>query len=83
MKLFSTWSRTQVVTAITSIEENLAAGIQSVSNPSQGSVSYSSPDNAFTILRSLYRRLDEIDNVKPTNTGGPRIIKQRISGGSF
>jgi hypothetical protein len=82
MRLFATWSRDQLVSAIQSLEESLTAGVQSVSNPAQGSVAYTSPENAFSILRSLYARLDEHDGVRGVRTG-PRIISQRISGGTF
>jgi hypothetical protein len=82
MKLFRTWSRAQIVTAIQSLEEVLQQGVQSVSNPAQGSVSYSSPEHGFRMLRSLYARLDELDGVK-TQSSGPRVINQRITGGSL
>jgi hypothetical protein len=82
MKLFRTWSRTQIVDAIQLLETSLANGVQSSSTQEQGSIQFSSPDNGFRILRSLYARLDEFDG-KPAESNGPRIIKQRISGGTF
>ncbi|MEY9198441.1 hypothetical protein ABIA16_003557 [Sinorhizobium fredii] len=82
MKLFKTWSRAQIVEAIQFLETNLANGVQSATTTEQGTISYSSPDNAFRILRSLYARLDEFDGTK-SSAVRPRVILQRITGGSL
>lgn len=82
MKLFRSWSRPELVEAIKFLETNLAAGVQSSNIITQGAIAYSSPENGFTILRSLYARLDEADG-KQVEKNGPRLIRQRISGGAF
>ena len=81
MRLFRTWSKEKILRAIQDLEESLALGISQSSNPSHGSLSYTNPDNARMILRSLYRRLDELDGNKPDRIG-PRQWTL-ISRGSF
>ncbi|TAW65427.1 hypothetical protein ELI15_14125 [Rhizobium ruizarguesonis] len=82
MKLFRNWSRERVADTIDFLETCLANGVQSSSTQDQGSVQFSSPENGFRILRSLYARLDEWDG-KKAEVNGPRMIAQRISGGTF
>ncbi|CAN7260582.1 hypothetical protein LJR098_001081 [Rhizobium sp. LjRoot98] len=82
MKLFRNWSRARIAETIDFLETSLANGVQSSSTQDQGSIQFSSPENGFRILRSLYARLDEADG-KPADRTGPRVIHQRISGGTF
>lgn len=76
--MFSLWPLEKVQAAIIDIEENLAAGLSSVSNPAQGGVSYTSADNAKDVLKLLYRRYYEItgDEIK-ASIGKPRIFAMK------
>lgn len=64
MKLFSFWTREEIVQAIRDLEEQLATGAAQVSYTGGGSVQYSSRDNAVKTLKSLYSRIREIDGGK-------------------
>ncbi len=61
MKLFRRWTKQQLEDAIFALEEGLSSGTQSISYPAGGSLSYTTFENATTILDQLYARLDDLD----------------------
>lgn len=71
--LFRLWTRDEIVVAIREIEQQLSLNVQTVSYTGGGTVSNGTPDNARKILRSLYARLDSIDGVRPSSSGGPKF----------
>lgn len=67
MRLFRRWTKEQCLAEIQAIEANLAAGINAISNPTQGSITYRSAEEALSILSHLEARVDEIDGVRTPN----------------
>lgn len=55
MARYELWQTDELRDAIIGIERNLAAGINQISNPTQGSIGYTSRADAEAILRDLYR----------------------------
>ncbi len=61
MKLFEDWTRDECRAAIKKIEVNLARGISSVSQPTQGGITYRTVEEALSVLSHLRARIDRID----------------------
>lgn len=78
--LFSTWTREKCLTWINHLEEQIALGAISISNPDTGSTTVSRKD-AIQTIRALYARLAVIDGTPQVNTGFatfvPRIHRDR------
>lgn len=67
MRLFRRWTKEQCLAEIQAIEANLASGIVSISNPTQGGITYRTATEALQIIGHLEARLDELDGKKPKN----------------
>ena len=52
--MFSLWAPEKLREAIVNLEENLSLGVNSVSNPAQGSISYSSRLEGKKILADMW-----------------------------
>lgn len=61
MKLFRRWTKAELEEAIRALEDGISSGAQSISYPAGGSLSYTTFENATTILDQLYSRLDDLD----------------------
>lgn len=68
MARYELWSSDELREAILDIERNLAGGIDTVSNPTQGAIAYSSRADAEAILDDLYvayyRATSQLDKLR-------------------
>ncbi|WP_027489240.1 hypothetical protein [Allorhizobium undicola] len=79
VEMFSLWELPEITEAIVFLERNLAQGINSVSNPAQGSISYTSRSEAEKTLIALYRQYRKKTGM-PSKAGKPRIFAMRKAG---
>lgn len=77
MARYELWQTDELRAAIIGIERNLAGGIMSISNPTQGGITYNTRVEAEAILgdlyRAYYRATGQTDKLRQ-HSGGMRIF---------
>lgn len=76
MELYDDWTREECLSAIREIQVNLKRGISSVSQPTQGGITYRSLDEAEYIIKLLKAQVNRLDGLKVKN----RVIKKVMFG---